>query len=143
MNAPQRHLNLLNKTPPSYQRQVVGSTVPISQIASRQSIGDRLLALVIEIEAFLRVCSYEEMCNFWEAVSNLRQRLPKSSYSSEVPQFLTGRRQNRDFCRILEVLADLPYPKLHSSAQVNRASGARRQTKVAAWEAQFHLAMQR
>lgn len=142
MNAPQRHLNLLNKIPKPYQRQIVGSTFQISQIASRKSIGDRLSALVIEIEAFLQVCSYEEMCNFWEAVSKLRQRLPKSPYSSEVPQFLTGRRQNRDFCRILEVLADLPYPKLHSSGQVNRVSGARRQTKVVSWEAQFHLAMQ-
>jgi len=142
MSAPQRHLNLLSKTPKTHQRKTVGFTNQISQIDSYTRISDRLSALVSEIEAFLRVCTYEEMCNFWDAITNLRHRLHKSPYSSEVPQFLSGRRQNRDFCRILEVLADLPYPQMHLSDQVIRASSPRRQTKVASYATQLHFAMQ-
>ncbi|PZU95864.1 MAG: hypothetical protein DCE90_11985 [Pseudanabaena sp.] len=141
MSAPQRHLDFSNETSNPHPRRNVGATVQFPHNASRKSIGDRLSALVSEIEAFLRVCTYEEMCNFWEAVANLRHRLHKSPYLSEVPQFLSGRRQNRDFCRILEVLADLPYPQMHLSSQVNSTSGSRRQ--VARYEAQLHFVMQR
>ncbi|MBD2178467.1 hypothetical protein H6F42_16230 [Pseudanabaena sp. FACHB-1998] len=88
-------------------------------LAVRPSIADRLSQLLHEIEAFLLACTYEEMCNFWKAIANLRQSLKNSSCPSEVPQFLTDRRKHRDFCRILEVLADLPYPKLHLSSQLS------------------------
>ncbi|OIP77127.1 MAG: hypothetical protein AUK48_04535 [Oscillatoriales cyanobacterium CG2_30_44_21] len=139
MIAPQRHLSLLNKIPQPNPCQKVGAST--SRGSSRKSIGDRLLALVNEIEAFLKVCTYEEMCNFWAAVTDLRHRLHKSPYVSEVPQFLNGRRQTRDFCRILEVLADLPYPQMHLSNQGDRAAAARRQ--AANCEAQIYFAMQR
>jgi hypothetical protein len=86
----------------------------------RPSIADRLSRLLQEIEAFLLASTYEEMCNFWKAIANLRQCLQNPSYQSEVPQFLTDRRKHRDFCRILEVLADLPYPKLHLSSQLSQ-----------------------
>ena len=101
---PQRHLKLI----PSHPNERL-------QFAIRPSIADRFSQLLHEIEAFLLACTYEEMCSFWNAIANLRQYLQKNSNSSEMPQFLNGRRQQRDFCRILEVLADLPYPKLHLS----------------------------
>jgi hypothetical protein len=110
---PQRHLNLLPSPP--------HKDAPCSV---RPSIAERFSQLLSEIEAFLLVCTYEEMCNFWSAVSTLRQCLQKSD-PSEVPQFLTGRRQQRDFCRILEVLADLPYPRLHLSNHLFERSGDR------------------
>ncbi|OYQ62086.1 hypothetical protein B9G53_23875 [Pseudanabaena sp. SR411] len=105
---PQRHLQLIPNQPS--QRSPLRS-----QFAMRPSIADRFSQLLHEIEAFLLACTYEEMCSFWNAITNLRQYLQKNSNSSEMPQFLNGRRQQRDFCRILEVLADLPYPKLHLS----------------------------
>jgi|GEM_PF-707268 len=111
---PQRHLNLI----PS-------STHKTSQFFVRPHIADRLCQLLDEIEAFLWTCSYEEMCNFWNAISNLRQCIQKRPHQPQVPQFLTCRRKQRDFCRILEVLADLPYPKLHLSDHPVRRSGDR------------------
>ena len=110
----QRHLNLL----PS-------STHKTSQFFVRPHIADRLYQLLDEIEAFLWTCSYEEICNFWNAISNLRQCIQKRHNQPQVPQFLTCRRKQRDFCRILEVLADLPYPKLHLSHHPVRHSGDR------------------
>lgn len=112
---PQRHLNLI----PSYPSQT-------SQFGIRPSIADRFSQLLSEIESFLLACTHEEMCSFWNAIANLRQYLQKNTNSSEVPQFLNGRKQQRDFCRILEVLADLPYPHLHLSTQLPKRSGARR-----------------
>ena len=105
---PQRHLRLIPSHP--------SERSPLrSQFAIRPSIADRFSQLLHEIEAFLLACTYEEMCSFWNAIANLRQYLQKNSNSSEMPQFLNGRRQQRDFCRILEVLADLPYPQMHLS----------------------------
>ena len=101
---PQRHLNLLPNPIPK--------TSPFSV---RPNIADRFSQLLNEIEFFLLTCTYEEICKFWQAIADLRHRLQKPVDSSEVPQFLTSRRKQRDFCRILEVLADLPYPKLHLS----------------------------
>ncbi len=109
---PQRHLNLLTSAPR-----------PKSQFWMRPSISDRLLQLLGEIEVFLLACTYEEMCNFWDAISNLRQHLQSQTRPAEMPQFLAGRRKQRDFCRILEVLADLPYPKLHLSHHLTARSG--------------------
>ena len=133
---PQRHLNLLTSSPR-----------PKSQFWVRPSISDRLLQLLGEIEAFLLACTYEEMCNFWNAIANLRQHLQNKANPAEVPQFLAGRRKQRDFCRILEVLADLPYPKLHLSCHLTIRSGDR--TRPQQRESQHsafgypHLAMQR
>lgn len=111
---PQRHLRLI----PSHPSERF-------QTAIRPSIADRFSQLLHEIEAFLLACTYEEMCSFWNAIANLRQYLQKNSNSSEMPQFLTGRRQQRDFCRILEVLADLPYPKLHLSKHLSERADRR------------------
>ncbi len=102
---PQRHLNLLPNSLPQNSPALV-----------RPHIADRLRQLLDEIESFLLVCTHEEMCNFWSAIANLRQCLQQRP---DVPQFLTGRRTQRDFCRILEVLADLPYPKLHLSSHLS------------------------
>jgi hypothetical protein len=114
---PQRHLNLIS-----------GQYSQTSQFGVRPSIADRFSQLLSEIESFLLACTYEEMCSFWNAIANLRQYLQKDTNSSEVPQFLNGRKNQRDFCRILEVLADLPYPQLHLSTHVaERASDRRRQ----------------
>ena len=113
---PQRHLNLIS----SHPRQT-------SQFGVRPSIADRFSHLLSEIESFLLACTYEEMCSFWNAIANLRQYLQKDVNSSEVPQFLNGRRKQRDFCRILEVLADLPYPHLHLSTQLSKSAGDRYQ----------------
>jgi hypothetical protein len=86
-----------------------------SPIDIRPSIGDRFASLLQEIESFLLVCSYEELCSFWEAIADLREYPPKVTTRLEVPQFLNTRKKQRNFCRILEVLADLPYPKLSLS----------------------------
>lgn len=99
-----------------------GQPVSVRPTSMRPSIADRLSQLLHEIEAFLLACTHEEMCKFWKAIATLRQCLQNSAYQSEVPQFLTDRRKHRDFCRILEVLADLPYPKLHLSSQVSDRS---------------------
>lgn len=115
---PHRHLNLISDHP----RQT-------SQFGVRPSMADRFSQLLSEIESFLLACTYEEMCSFWTAIANLRQYLQKSADSSEVPQFLNVRRKHRDFCRILEVLADLPYPHLHLSTQVAERKCDRKQTK--------------
>ena len=116
---PQRHLQLIPSHP-------IERSPQRSQFAVRPSIADRFSQLLHEIEAFLLACTYEEMCSFWNAIANLRQYLQKSSNSSEMPHFLNGRRQQRDFCRILEVLADLPYPKLHLSKHLAERVGDRR-----------------
>lgn len=109
---PQRHLNLIS-----------GHYSQTSQFGVRASIADRFSQLLSEIESFLMACTHEEMCSFWNAIANLRQYLQKDNNSSEVPQFLNGRKQQRDFCRILEVLADLSYPQLHLSTQVAERTG--------------------
>ncbi len=83
--------------------------------ALRPHIADRIVQLLREIETFLITCTYEEINSFWQAVSHLRQHLHKIIRRSEIPCFLDYRRKNRDFCRILEVLADLPYPQMHLS----------------------------
>ncbi|NUN63693.1 hypothetical protein HCU40_02780 [Pseudanabaena biceps] len=119
---PQRHLNLSGRPHRRSRNRSHGFAVQNPPSATQASVTDRLSLLIDEIEAFLQVCTYEEMCNFWDALHTLRQCLQKEAYSSEVPQFLTGRQQNRDFCRILEVLADLPYPKLHLSEKLSHAS---------------------
>ncbi len=120
---PQRHLNLIS-----------GQYSQTSQFGVRPSMVDRFSQLLSEIESFLLACTYEEMCSFWNAIANLRQYLQKDTNSSEVPQFLNGRKKQRDFCRILEVLADLPYPQLHLSTHVaertGRFTGDRRQHHV-------------
>jgi hypothetical protein len=121
---PQRHLNLIS----SHPRQT-------SQFGVRPSIVDRFSQLLSEIESFLLACTHEEMCSFWNAIANLREYLQRNTSSLEVPQFLNGRKQQRDFCRILEVLADLPYPHLRLSTQVTEGTGDRRQHP--------HLALQR
>ncbi len=115
---PQRHLNLISGHP----RQT-------SQFGVRPSIADRFSQLLSEIESFLLACTHEEMCSFWNAIANLRQYLQKNPNSSEVPHFLNGRKQQRDFCRILEVLADLPYPHLHLT-QLPESISDRRQHYV-------------
>jgi len=104
---PQRHLNLLPSPAPQN-----------SSFAVRPSVADRFSQLLHEIEVFLLACTYEEMCKFWNAIANLRHYLQDSSKPYAVPQFLTARRRQRDFSRILEVLADLPYPKMHLSSHL-------------------------
>ncbi|TYQ25006.1 hypothetical protein PseudUWO311_16905 [Pseudanabaena sp. UWO311] len=116
---PQRHLNLISSHPHQ-----------TSQFGVRPSIAERFSQLLFEIESFLLACTHEEMCSFWNAIANLRQYLQKNTNSSEVPHFLNGRKQQRDFCRILEVLADLPYPHLHLSTQLPERSDDRRQHYV-------------
>ncbi|GBO52968.1 hypothetical protein APA_769 [Pseudanabaena sp. lw0831] len=127
---PQRHLNLM-----SHPRQT-------SQFGVRPSIADRFSQLLSEIESFLLACTYEEMCSFWNAIANLRQYLQKDTNSSEVPQFLNGRRKQRDFCRILEVLADLPYPQLHLSTHLAARTGDLRQPQQTSF-VYPHLVIQR
>jgi hypothetical protein len=128
---PQRHLNQISSSLPSSPSQS-------SAFGVRPSIADRFSHLLDDIEAFLLACTYEEMCSFWNAIADLRQYLQKTTNPSEVPQFLNGRRKQRDFCRILEVLADLPYPKLHLSKRLAERSGDRRTHHVYP-----HLAAQR
>jgi hypothetical protein len=112
---PQRHLNLISSHPSQ-----------TSQFGVRPSIADLFSQLLSDIESFLLACTHEEMCSFWNAIANLRQYLQKNTNSSEVPHFLNGRKQQRNFCRILEVLADLPYPHLHLSTQLPKRMGDRR-----------------
>ncbi|WP_055076236.1 hypothetical protein [Pseudanabaena sp. 'Roaring Creek'] len=111
---PQRHLNLIPSplAMPLYSQ----------QLGVRPSIADRFSYLLHEIESFLLACTHEEMCRFWNAIANLRHYWQKNVHSSEMPQFLSGRRRHRDFCRILEVLADLTYPKLRPSHQTEPPS---------------------
>ena len=74
--------------------------------------------LLNEIELFLGTCTYDEICKFWNAIDNLRQyfqNFQKRTQQAEVPNFLNHRRQKRDFYRILEVVTDLSYPKMHLS----------------------------
>ena len=106
---PHRHLNLIPSSLPQKAPQNLAAVV-------RPHIAERLCQLLDEIESFLLACTYEEVCIFWNAIANLRQYLQKRP---DVPQFLTGRRTQRDLCRILEVLADLPYPKLHLSSHLS------------------------
>jgi len=110
---PKRHLNLLTNL-----------ATPKHQPCPRLSIADRLSCLLDEIESFLLTCTYDEICRFWNAIDNLRQYFQKfqkqQTNQAEVPKFLNHRRQKRDFSRILEVLADLSYPKLHLSNHLQR-----------------------
>ena len=116
---PQRHPNYLPRqgfplaaSPPCAERKTRSPHL-------RASIADRISQLVHEIEVFLMACTHEEMCSFWQAITHLRQYLHRNLHltgaRSEIPCFLDCRRKNRDFCRILEVLADLNYPKMHLS----------------------------
>jgi hypothetical protein len=143
MSAPRhRHLNLISSR--------TNSPCQASQFGVRPNIADRFSQLLNEIEAFLYTCTYEEMCSFWNEIANLRQYLGKDlqkvANSSEVPQFLSSRRKQRDFCRILEVLADLPSPKLHRSHHLPKRSGDRRHPNYQPNRHTFidpHLATQR
>ena len=104
---PQRHLNVL----PNF-------ATPKHQASPRPNITDRLWHLLDEIELFLWTCTHDEICKFWNAIDNLRQyfqNFQKRTQQAEVPNFLNYRRQKRDFYRILEVLANLSYPKMHLS----------------------------
>jgi hypothetical protein len=86
------------------------------------------------------------MCNFWEAIANLRQALQKHSQQLEVPRFLTDRKKHRNFCRILEVLADLSYPQLHLSNRLSKGSSDRGSSQFRASHSTFanpHLVVQR
>ena len=114
-----RHLNLLISS--TYST----SQFAQSQFAERPNISDRFVQLLEAVEDFLLNCTYAEMCNFWSAIADLRQKLQKYTQQSPVPSFLTSRRKQRDFCRILEVLADLPYPQLHLSNHLADKSGDR------------------
>ena len=109
---PQRRLNLLPNSLPQK---------PSKNFLVRPHIADRLCHLLDEIELFLLVATHDEISSFWSAIANLRQCLQSQcpQKQSNVPQFLTGRRTQRDLCRILEVLADLPYPKLHLSSHLS------------------------
>ncbi|MCY7333883.1 MAG: hypothetical protein LH649_14795 [Pseudanabaena sp. CAN_BIN31] len=123
MSAPRhRHLNLISSR--------TNSPRQTSPFGIRPRIADRFSQLLHEIEAFLLACTYEEMCSFWDAIANLRQYLEKdlerAANCSEVPKFLNSRRKQRDFCRILEVLADLPSPKLRLSHHLPKRSNDRR-----------------
>lgn len=100
---PQRHLKPIPNSPPS---------------TGRATSSHRLAHLLHEIESFLFACTYEEMCSFWKAIAHMRQYFQdfqSHSLYADIPYFLSDRRKNRDFCRILEVLANLNYPKLHLS----------------------------
>ncbi len=136
---PQRHLNLIPSSSTNSRSQTL-------QFGIRPSIADRFSRLLYEIEAFLLACTHEEMYSFWNAIANLRYYLLKDSQkaanSSEMPQFLNSRRKKRDFCRILEVLADLPHPNLHRSHHLPKRSGDRRQPNYHPF-AHPHLATQR
>ena len=88
------------------------------QASPRSNVTDRLWHLLNEIELFLGTCTYDEICKFWNAIDNLRQyfqNFQKRTQQAEVPNFLNHRRQKRDFYRILEVVTDLSYPKMHLS----------------------------
>lgn len=124
MSAPSHHHLNVTSSSTDLPRQT-------SEFDIRPSMVDRFSQLLHEIEAFLFACTHEEMCRFWNAIANLRQYLLKDlqkvANPSGVPQFLNNRRKQRNFCRILEVLADLPYPKLHRSHHLPKRSGDRRQ----------------
>jgi hypothetical protein len=105
---PQYHFDCLHTSAQEYE--AIGSHFSV-----RPNIADRFSQLMSEIENFLLACTYEEACNFWQAIADLRQCLQKNSRQAKVPQFLTDSRKQRKFCRILEVLVDLSHPKLHLS----------------------------
>ena len=107
----QIHLSLSPSSSPKY-----------SSFEVHPSLPDQFSQLIHEIEEFLLACTYDEMCKFWNSIANLRHYLHNSSNSYEVPQFLTARRRQRDFCRILEVLAYLPYPQMHLSSHLSAKS---------------------
>lgn len=122
---PQRHLNLLPNS--------AAATAPLKvPFSVRPNIAERFSRLLHEIEVFLQACTYEEICKFWKAIAHLRHCLQNCTYPSEVPQFLTIRRRQRDFSRILEVLADLTYPQMHLSSYVTQEVGNsdRKQSKL-------------
>ena len=87
--------------------------------ALRPQIADRIVQLLLDIENFLATCTHEEINSFWQSISHLRQYLHRNIQRSEIPCFLDFRRKNRDFCRILEVLADLTYPQMHLSNAIS------------------------
>jgi hypothetical protein len=140
-----RHLNLLTSSTYS------SSQFAQSQFVERPNITDRFVQLLEAIDDFLLNCTYAEMCNFWNAIANLRQKLQKYTQQSPVPFFLTIRRKQRDFCRILEVLADLTYPQLHLSDHLADKAGDRlnsppTRSRQGAFQGAFanpHLATQR
>ncbi|MCA6586057.1 MAG: hypothetical protein ACK5EU_02055 [Pseudanabaena sp.] len=107
----QIHLSLSPSSSPKY-----------SSFEVHPSLPDQFSQLIHEIEEFLLACSYEEMCKFWNSIANLRHYLHNSSNPHDVPQFLTVRRRQRDFCRILEVLAYLPYSQMHLSSHLSSRS---------------------
>ena len=134
---PQRHLNLLPSPP--YKTSSLYQNV-------RPSIADRFSQVLHDIEVFLLACTYEEMSNFWAAIASLRQAVQKRSPHLEVPRFLTDRKKHRDFCRILEVLADLTYPQLHLSNHLSERSSDRRSSQSRFSSSAFahpHLAIQK
>lgn len=112
-----RHLNLLTS-----------ATHSTAQFLERSNISDRFVQLLEAIEDFLLTCTYAEMCNFWNAIADLRQKLQKCTEQPQMPHFLTNRRKQRDFCRILEVLADLP--QLHLSDRLADKSGDRSNSQL-------------
>lgn len=95
---------------------------PNSQGSLRPHIAARFDQVLSEVEDFLLSCTHEEICIFWNSLNQLRQSLKHPDYQSELPQFLAFRRKQRDFDRILEVLADLPYPKMHLSNYLDESS---------------------
>lgn len=117
--SPRSSSEVSSRSPYLSGQTVSGQAISGRPISMRPSIADRLSQLLHEIETFLLACNHEEMCKFWKAIAKLRHSFQNSAYQSEVPQFLTERRKHRDFCRILEVLADLPYPKLHLSSNLS------------------------
>jgi hypothetical protein len=109
---PSQHIDLLLLNSPS----------ATSRGFLRPHIAARFDQVLDEVEEFLLTCNHEEVCTFWNSLNQLRQCLRHPPYQSEVPQFLAFRRKQRDFDRILEVLADLPYPKMHLSNDLDEPS---------------------
>ncbi|MDX2256772.1 MAG: hypothetical protein NW214_14760 [Pseudanabaenaceae cyanobacterium bins.39] len=83
------------------------------------SITERLYRLINDIESFLMMCNDEEFCNFWQAITHLRQYIQIQTRRPTMPKFLNSRRKNRSFIRILAVLADLNYPQMHLSSSLD------------------------
>jgi hypothetical protein len=83
------------------------------------SVPERFYKLINDIEKFLWACTEEEVCHFWQAIAHLRQYIQMQAKRSPIPNFLNYRRKNRDFTRILTVLADLNYPQMHLSKQLD------------------------
>lgn len=113
--------------PPQHHPHQIPHSPPTRKANLHPSLSDRLHYLLHEIESFLLACTYEEMCSFWKAIAQMRQYfqdLRAYSLYADVPYFLSDRRKNRDFCRILEVLATLNYPKLHLSQSAHYRNSA-------------------